>query len=194
MFNLNVWLGAISILTTVSGFGFKGSETTIWLHIVIGLIWTTTAYIHLRIHFDSSKSLLRNILNIKTKITKGMVIFSILAIATGVIATLVMVAIDVEYNYVGIAHGKLGLLLTLYMLLHTFKRYKWFKGRPNGNEFQLAIDKNICVDCGICVKGCPCRVLSKGKEGIEIVNVDFCVACRKCIYLCPVKAISARDK
>ena len=64
------------------------------------------------------------------------------------------------------------------------------------NLMQYVIDKNKCVGCGMCAKGCPADAISKtdyigvGKKlpALEIDPVK-CVKCGACIATCKVKAI-----
>lgn len=53
------------------------------------------------------------------------------------------------------------------------------------NRFSLIgvkLDKNKCIDCGLCVQGC--------KMDIKHVGDHECINCGECISVCPVQAIS----
>ncbi len=64
------------------------------------------------------------------------------------------------------------------------------------NLMQYAIDKDKCVGCGMCAKGCPADAISKtdyvapGKKlpAMEI-DPEKCVKCGACIATCKLKAI-----
>ena len=53
------------------------------------------------------------------------------------------------------------------------------------NRFSLIgvkLDKNKCIDCGLCIQGC--------KMDIKHVGDHECINCGECISVCPVQAIS----
>ncbi|MDE5667023.1 MAG: 4Fe-4S binding protein, partial [Clostridia bacterium] len=53
------------------------------------------------------------------------------------------------------------------------------------NRFSLLgvkLDKNKCIDCGLCIQGC--------KMDIRHVGDHECIMCGECISVCPVQAIS----
>ena len=53
------------------------------------------------------------------------------------------------------------------------------------NRFSLLgvkLDKNKCIDCGLCIQGC--------KMDIKHVGDHECIMCGECISVCPVQAIS----
>ena len=53
------------------------------------------------------------------------------------------------------------------------------------NRFSLLgvkLDKNKCIDCGLCIQGC--------KMDIKHVGDHECIFCGECISVCPVQAIS----
>ena len=64
------------------------------------------------------------------------------------------------------------------------------------NLMQYAIDKDKCIGCGMCARGCPADAISKtdyiapGKKlpAMEI-DPDKCVKCGACMAACKVKAI-----
>jgi pyruvate ferredoxin oxidoreductase delta subunit len=58
---------------------------------------------------------------------------------------------------------------------------KWRKNRP-------VMDKEKCINCGICFLYCP--VFSIEKEGNEYtITYDYCKGCGICTHECPKKAI-----
>ena len=56
---------------------------------------------------------------------------------------------------------------------------------------EIAIDENLCVDCGLCTGVCPTQALVLNPETFRL---DFkrsrCIVCEQCIPTCPVAAIS----
>ncbi len=50
---------------------------------------------------------------------------------------------------------------------------------------RIKLDKDACVDCGICKKVCPMRL-----DPVRESNHPDCIRCGKCIADCPVKALS----
>lgn len=54
----------------------------------------------------------------------------------------------------------------------------------------ISIDKNLCVDCGICTGSCAVRALTMDKETWELKYTEQkCVGCNRCIAACPTRAI-----
>lgn len=80
------------------------------------------------------------------------------------------------------------------------------RGAITFDRFQKAhIDKEKCVECGMCAKVCPynaimnfkrpceraCKVkaISMSKSKAASINNDKCIACGACVYQCPFGAI-----
>jgi len=58
-------------------------------------------------------------------------------------------------------------------------------------EHDVILDKDKCVDCGICTSICPTKALTLDKETYKIsIDYDECVMCGYCAEICPVNAIS----
>jgi L-aspartate semialdehyde sulfurtransferase ferredoxin len=66
------------------------------------------------------------------------------------------------------------------------------------NDFQvysasgeIAVDDQVCVDCGLCTGVCPTQALVLNPETFRL---DFrrsrCIVCEQCIPTCPVSAIT----
>lgn len=56
-------------------------------------------------------------------------------------------------------------------------------------RFTVVRDKDLCVNCGICVKECAneCHFFADGKKVLSLS--DNCVACHRCVAICPKKAL-----
>jgi NAD-dependent dihydropyrimidine dehydrogenase PreA subunit len=62
----------------------------------------------------------------------------------------------------------------------------------NVNELErdVVIDKDKCVDCGICTSICPTNALKLDKETYRLtIDYDECIVCGFCQDTCPVNAI-----
>ncbi|MEC4805400.1 MAG: NIL domain-containing protein [Jaaginema sp. PMC 1079.18] len=56
---------------------------------------------------------------------------------------------------------------------------------------EIAIDEEICVDCGLCTGVCPTMALTLEPETFKLqFERSRCVVCEQCISTCPVQAIA----
>lgn len=54
----------------------------------------------------------------------------------------------------------------------------------------IIIDKNLCVDCGVCTSICITRALILDSKNYKLkFNKDKCILCELCLDCCPVSAI-----
>lgn len=55
----------------------------------------------------------------------------------------------------------------------------------------VAVNQNVCIGCGACVKDCPADnlLLNENKAAVK----DECFLCGHCIAICPVNAVSMDD-
>ncbi len=72
-----------------------------------------------------------------------------------------------------------------HVLLMYFFRLQWVGARLN--RPLIKVDKEKCINCGICVNECPANT-------IQIVDgypkfVNLCTMCMRCVMLCPKDAI-----
>lgn len=78
-----------------------------------------------------------------------------------------------------------------------------------GKDLKATINKDKCVECGMCAKACPynaihnyrrpcemsCKVcaISMGEHKEAKIDYDKCVSCGACVYTCPFGAITDRS-
>ena len=56
---------------------------------------------------------------------------------------------------------------------------------------EIVIDRDVCVDCGLCTGVCPSGALTLDPESFALVFArNRCVVCEQCIPTCPVAAIA----
>ncbi len=57
-------------------------------------------------------------------------------------------------------------------------------------EKDIIIDRNQCVDCGVCTSICITQALSLDTKNSKLkFNKDKCILCELCLDCCPVSAI-----
>lgn len=59
---------------------------------------------------------------------------------------------------------------------------------------EMAIDKNGCRGCGLCIATCPTEVIEFDDEEktAYVSEVEDCIACLSCKYICPSNAIRCK--
>jgi L-aspartate semialdehyde sulfurtransferase ferredoxin len=56
---------------------------------------------------------------------------------------------------------------------------------------EIAIDRDLCVDCGLCTGVCPTQALTLDAKTWQLnFSRSRCIVCEQCIPTCPVQAIS----
>jgi formate hydrogenlyase subunit 6/NADH:ubiquinone oxidoreductase subunit I len=54
----------------------------------------------------------------------------------------------------------------------------------------IIIDKNLCVDCGVCTSICITQALILDEKTSKLkFNKEKCILCELCLNCCPVSAI-----
>jgi ferredoxin len=70
----------------------------------------------------------------------------------------------------------------------------WLEGQGlslNRAPGQIAIDRQRCVDCGICSSVCPSGAMSFAAPAWRLqFEASRCLVCEQCIPSCPVEAIA----
>ena len=69
-------------------------------------------------------------------------------------------------------------------------------------QYELLLDRDICVGCGICADNCPKEAIIyspaefRGIRAVTRPSIDFdperCVLCGECVSLCPMHALQMR--
>lgn len=62
--------------------------------------------------------------------------------------------------------------------------------------FVVSIDGDVCTGCGLCVEGCPARILSfNSEEEKAFVSGDEteCMGCEACTVVCESGAITIME-
>ena len=57
-----------------------------------------------------------------------------------------------------------------------------------------AVDRNICVACGVCMKSCPKSAISIYRGCYATVDAARCVGCGLCAKGCPAGCIETVER
>lgn len=57
-------------------------------------------------------------------------------------------------------------------------------------NYEPALEKTLCVDCGKCLKVCPVDAISLDAEKKPVVDENMCLGCGLCVKNCPTKALT----
>jgi pyruvate formate lyase activating enzyme len=57
----------------------------------------------------------------------------------------------------------------------------------------LAVDKGLCVGCGLCASVCPAGAITL-EYGQATINPELCTLCYRCTEVCPRGAIREEVK
>ena len=83
-------------------------------------------------------------------------------------------------------------LNTFYHIAGLFGQRLWFYGKTLSYKDKPDIDLDKCTVCGLCVKSCPMRNLTKREE--KIVRQKRCTMCYRCVSNCPNQALTILGK
>ncbi|APD48205.1 4Fe-4S binding protein [Synechococcus sp. CS-602] len=71
---------------------------------------------------------------------------------------------------------------------------EWLEGlglQLDRAQGEIRIDRQRCVDCGICTSVCPSGALSSGLPSWQLnFDAQRCLVCEQCIPSCPLDAIA----
>ena len=56
----------------------------------------------------------------------------------------------------------------------------------------VRIDPDKCIQCGMCVRECPHRLLTNTESGIS-ASGEGCIQCGHCVAVCPQEAVSLTE-
>ena len=56
-----------------------------------------------------------------------------------------------------------------------------------------AVDRTVCVACGVCMKACPKGAISIFRGCYAMIGEEICVGCGLCAKACPANAIYKTD-
>lgn len=119
----------LTIAILISGIQLEatGSSglTSVWIHIVIGLLFMVMATYHIFLHFGYSNWFAK-IHKQKSQVTRILWWVSLITLITGIIATVHWMTVF-YHAPIGGVHGKLGLLMLLLSTGHIIKRIGFFK-------------------------------------------------------------------
>ena len=57
-----------------------------------------------------------------------------------------------------------------------------------------AVNRNVCVACGVCMKACPKHAISIYKGCYAVADEAKCVGCGLCAKACPAGCIETRER
>lgn len=57
-----------------------------------------------------------------------------------------------------------------------------------------AVNQNVCVACGACMKACPRGAISIDRGCFAAVEESKCVGCGLCAKACPAGCITVRER
>ena len=60
-------------------------------------------------------------------------------------------------------------------------------------KFKIAVHRNDCTRCSICVKSCPARAMSMDEKKGVVINHKVCIFCLCCHEFCPKKSIYVKE-
>ena len=61
-------------------------------------------------------------------------------------------------------------------------------------NYYAEIDKELCIECGICIDRCQMEAIREGEGDYNIVNLDRCIGCGLCATSCTEEAITLHRK
>ena len=124
-------MAAVAIL--ISGIQLEiihsSGDLSVWLHIIIGLLFMALVGVHIYLHFGRSNWFAR-FSNLKSQATRILWWLTIITLITG-LATAVRWILTNTHTLLGGVHGKLGFLMIILSIFHVVKRLNFFKSKKH---------------------------------------------------------------
>lgn len=127
--NWSLLVSAILILVSSIQLEATGSrgEISVWIHIILALVFTFLAGWHIWLHFGWSDWFVR-FHKIRKPVTRILWYLLLLTVILGVAATIMWIGSQ-THSPLGGVHGKVGFLMILVAIGHTVKRIKFFRAK-----------------------------------------------------------------
>ena len=105
----------------------SSGDLSVWIHIIIGLLFMSLVGIHIFLHFGRSNWFAK-FSNLKSRATRILWWMTIITLITG-IATAVRWIVTNNHSPLGGIHGKLGFLMIILSIFHIVNRLYFFKSK-----------------------------------------------------------------
>ena len=125
--NLLIASGAVLISGIQLELIHCSSRLSVWLHIIIGLLFMGLVGAHIFLHFGKSDWFAK-FNHIKSRTTRIMWWTTIITLITG-LATSVRWIVTNAHSPLGGIHGKLGFLMIILSIFHIVNRFYFFKSK-----------------------------------------------------------------
>lgn len=120
---------AVAVAMLISGVQLEAIHSdgvvSVWVHVVVGLLFMVLAAYHVFLHFGESNWFVR-FRRQRSQVSRILWWVSLATLVTGVIA-LARWTVTLTHWHIGGVHGKLGLLMMLLSAAHIVRRAKFFK-------------------------------------------------------------------
>lgn len=120
----NWMLVASTILMLVSGLQLEidgnAGAVLVWLHIVLGVVYTASVVMHVYLHFGWRKTISK-FRKLKSQVTRILAVIWVVATLTGIVAAVPWIAHGLHTG-IGGWHGKIGFAFIIIATGHTLKR------------------------------------------------------------------------
>ena len=122
---------ALTIAILISGIQLEATHSrdilSVWIHILIGILFIAFVVYHLFLHFGES-NWFEKIHKQKSQVTRILWWVALVTLITGIVAMIHWVT-TFTHAPIGGVHGKLGFLMIILSIGHVSKRIKFFKGK-----------------------------------------------------------------
>lgn len=122
---------ALTVAILISGIQLEATHsvgmTSVWIHIVIGVLFMGIATCHVYLHFGKSNWFLK-FRKQKSQVTRILWWVALVTLVSGVAAMIHWVT-TFTHAPIGGVHGKLGFLMIILSIGHIAKRIKFFRSK-----------------------------------------------------------------